>query len=665
MSSPALDYQATKAIHPELLHHGLDRSVHQLIGLYRRRKGVAQNWQQMAHNILQQSYLLQDISDQELKQRLLQLKQSYRRQKKDETESRQQAFSLLTEVAARTLGMRPYEVQILAAIALSHGYLAEMATGEGKSLTACFPAILAAWKAKPCHIITVNDYLAERDTEELASLYHFCDVSIAWVGSTMDSSQRKQSYAADVVYTTSKELLADFLRDQLQSKDCQTAERQLLRQTVDPHSRSSEMRVMRGIDTAIIDEADSVLIDEAVTPLIISQAQENDAFLDAVVTVQKMTETLSAKIDYQVDQRYREITLTPSGKSKIAQLAINLPDLFQNEQRRQELILTSLTAREFYQRDNNYIVADDKVIIVDEFTGRMMPGRSWRQGLHQAIEVRENLPLSNPNETLARLSFQNFFRMFDNVCGLTGTAQEVAAEFWDIYQLPVLSVPTHRPCQRKILKSRFFPDQQSKWQAICAEINACRTTDQPVLVGTRSLATSEILAKLLEQKNIPCHILNALNHREEAKIIASAGQLGQVTIATNMAGRGADIKLGEGVSHLGGLHVILSEHHESERIDRQLLGRCARQGDPGSVRTYASLEDDLLQKNGSKLLLKILANRTSAEKKGKQLVNQLIVQAQKISQKTAYKQRKTILETDKQLDNLLSFAPSTTKQKWL
>ena len=660
MSLSALDYQATRTIHPEPLYQGLDRSVHQLIGLYRRRKGLLQEWQKMAHNILQQSYLLQDISDQELKQQLLQLKHIYRRQKQDDADSLQQAFSLLTEATARTLAMRPYEVQILAAIALRHGYLAEMATGEGKSLTACFPAILAAWEAKPCHIITVNDYLAERDTEELGSLYRFCDVSISWVGSMMNSAERKQSYTADVVYTTSKELLADFLRDQLQVRDGQTAERQLIRQTIDPHNRSSEMRVMRGIDTAIIDEADSVLIDEAVTPLIISQAQENESFLDAIVTVQKITETLTANIDYQVDQRYREINLTKTGKSKITQLAIKLPELFQNKQRRKELILTTLSAREFYQRDNNYVVTDDKVVIVDEFTGRMMPGRSWRQGLHQAIEARENLPLSDPNETLARLSFQNFFRMFKNLCGLTGTAREVAPEFWDIYKLPVLSIPTHRPCQRKVLKSQFFSDQQHKWEAICAEIATCRASGQPVLVGTRSLFISEKLAELLDQKNIPYQLLNALNHREEAEIIASAGELKQVTIATNMAGRGADIKLGEGVTQLGGLHVILSEYHESERIDRQLLGRCARQGDPGSVRTYASLEDDLLQKNGSKLLLKILENRIATEKEGTYLFHKLIGQAQKAAQKTAYQQRKTVLETDKQLDNLLSFAPSTT-----
>ncbi len=653
-------YQQNKPNHFESLHQGLDRSAHQLFGRYRRRNKVRQDWQKMANSILQQSYLLQGFSNQELQQQLLLLKQAYRRRKKNHT-SLQQTFALITEVASRTLGMRPYEVQILAAIALSHGYLAEMATGEGKSLTACFPAILAAWQTKPCHIITVNDYLAERDTEELAPLYQFCDISVDWIGSKMNLSARQKGYAADVVYITSKELLADFLRDQLQLKGCQNTEQQRLRQANDPSSFPMGALVMRGIDTAIIDEADSVLIDEAITPLLISQPQKNVSFQNTIIETQKFAEALTTDIDYRVDSRYREINLTETGKKTISQKAGSLPGIFQNEQRCKELVLTCLLAKEFYRRDDNYVVTDNKVLIVDEFSGRMMPGRSWRQGLHQAIEARENLPLSNPNETLARLSFQNFFRMFQNLCGLTGTAQEVATEFWDIYQLSVVSIPTHRSCQRKTLKKQYYLGQEKKWQAICAEIACCQASGQPVLVGTRSLAASNILAEMLTSQAIPFQLLNALNHKKEAEVIASAGQLGKVTIATNMAGRGADIKLDKKVIHLGGLHVILSEHHESKRIDRQLLGRCARQGNPGSVRNYASLEDDLLQKYGSKLLVKILSDGISTQKKRGWLFNKLINQAQKSSQKIAYKQRLNILEVDTQLENLLSFAPSPTK----
>jgi len=655
-----MNYQATKHIQPAPLHQGLDRSIHQLVGLYRRRNGLLSSWQKMAKTILQQSYQLQDCSDHDLKLQLLQLKQNYRRRKDSEAELQQQAFSVITEVSFRTLGIRPYEVQILGAIALANGYLAEMATGEGKSLTACFPAILAAWEARPCHIITTNDYLAERDAEEMSQLYHFCDVSSSWVGSTMDARERKQNYSADIVYTTSKELLADFLRDQLQLKGCQDAERQLIKQTTATLSPSGATQIMRGIDTAIVDEADSVLIDEAVTPLIISQPQENDSFLEAIVTIQSLTVNLTANVDYIIDPCYRETNLTNTGKSTIAKLAVSLPDIFQNKQRCMELIQTALIAKEFYKRDDNYTIVDNKVVIIDEFTGRMMPGRSWRQGLHQAIEARENVPLTNPNETLTQLSFQNFFRMFRNLCGLTGTAREVAAEFWDVYQLPVVTIPTHRPLLRKILSSRFFSDEQKKWQSICAEVNAYHNSGQPVLIGTRSLATSEKLAKMLDQENIPFKLLNALNHKKEAEIIGSAGQLGQVTIATNMAGRGADIKLDKRVIPLGGLHVILSEHHESKRIDRQLLGRCARQGAPGSVRTYASLEDDLLQKNGSKILLRGLKNRLLLEQKRTYWLNKFILQAQKSAQKKAYEQRKSVLENDKKRSNLLSFAPSNT-----
>ncbi|MDA3903968.1 MAG: DEAD/DEAH box helicase [Desulfuromusa sp.] len=660
MSGLPLHYQISSSMRPEPLHKGLDRSIHQLLGRYRRRKGLMQSWQKQAEEVLQQTSQLQKLSDQELKQQLMQLKKIYRRRKKGPADSPREAFALITEAAFRSMGMRPYEVQILAAIALLHGSLVEMATGEGKSLTACFPAILTAWEGRPCHVITANDYLAERDAKELTPLYNFCGISVSWVDGTMAAASRKQSYSTDVVYTTSKELLADFLRDRLQMRDCQTPERQLLQQAIDPCDQSNETLVMRGIDTAIIDEADSVLIDEAVTPLIIAKPQANHFFLDAIQAAQTITAELTLEKDYRVDSHYREISLTKAGATVIARKSETLSGLFQNESHRNELILTTLRAREFYHRDNNYVIVDDQVIIIDEFTGRMMPGRSWQQGLHQAIEARENLPLSNPNETLARLSFQQFFRLFRNLSGLTGTAREVANEFWDVYRLAVVSIPTHRPCQRKIFKSRYYSDQNKKWREICTEIVNCQATGQPVLVGTRSLSASKKLAEMLDQRQLSYQLLNALNHRQEAKIIATAGQRGEVTIATNMAGRGADIKLGHGVAQLGGLHVILSEPHESKRIDRQLLGRGARQGDPGSVRTYASLDDELLQKNDSGLLLTILGKRLACAGEGRLFFNKLLNQAERSAQKIAFQQRKSVLETDNQLNDALSFAPSTT-----
>jgi preprotein translocase subunit SecA len=421
--------------------------------------------------------------------------------------------------------------------------------------------------------------------------------------------------------------------------------------------------VMRGIDTAIVDEADSVLIDEAVTPLIISQAYENTPFSEACQTANQIARDLVPEMDYRVDRRYREIILTESGIEKIAEMSATLADIFQGSARREELVLTALTAKVFYHRNKQYVVEKDKVVIVDEFTGRMMPQRTWRHGLHQSIEVLEGLPLSDPSETLARLSFQRFFRFFRKLGGMSGTAREAADEFWHIYELPVLSVPTNKPCVRKIMPSRFYPDQQSKWQAICDEVSACRETGQPVLIGTRSVGASETVAGLLRERKISYQLLNAVNHREEAKIIASAGQAGTVTIATNMAGRGADIKLGKGVAELGGLHVVVSERHESGRIDRQLYGRCARQGQPGSVRTYGSLEDELVLQYGSKPLLKLVSRTISKNRpESNRLVEHLISLVQQKAERQAFRQRKFVMQTDDWLTDALSFARSEIEQ---
>jgi preprotein translocase subunit SecA len=420
---------------------------------------------------------------------------------------------------------------------------------------------------------------------------------------------------------------------------------------------------MRGIDTAIVDEADSVLIDEAVTPLIISQAYENTPFSEACQAANQIARDLVPETDYRADRRYREIILTESGIEKIAEMSTALADIFQGSARREELVLTALSARVFYQRNKQYVVEKDKVVIVDEFTGRMMPQRTWRHGLHQSIEALEGLPLSDPSETLARLSFQRFFRFFRKIGGMSGTAREAANEFWHIYELPVLSVPTNKPCIRKVLPSRFYPDQKSKWQAICDEVGACQETGQPVLIGTRSVAASETVAGLLRERNIPFQLLNAVNHREEAKIIASAGQADAVTIATNMAGRGADIKLGKGVAELGGLHVVVSERHESGRIDRQLCGRCARQGDPGSTRTYGSLEDELVLQYGPKPLLKLVSKTISRNRpESTHLVEHLISLVQQKAQRQAFRQRKFVMQTDDWLTDALSFARSEIDQ---
>ncbi len=657
MTLPARDYQATKTKTPGKLPAGLDRCAHGLLGHYRRRKYIRQRWVDQAEQIFERSLQYRDLSDQDLTRQLHSMRTAYRRQRRGLEHRLSEALALIAEAAARTLGMRPYRVQILGAIIIHHGYLAEMATGEGKSLTACLAAVIAGWTGKPCHIITTNDYLASRDAEEFANLYRQCALSIGTVSSVMTPAERKENYRKGVVYVASKELLADFLRDRLALGNTYQSSRRQIRLKLNPHSRSHDETVMRGIHTAIVDEADSVLIDEAVTPLIISQACQNQYLIEACQAANRIARTLAAEIDYRVDRRYREITLTKPGATKITEMSTALADIFQGRARREELVLTALTARELFQRDRHYVIEQDKVVIVDEFTGRMMPQRSWRHGLHQSIEAKEGLPLSDPNETLARLSFQRFFRLFTKLGGMSGTAREAADELWHIYELPVLSVPTNKPCIRRFLPSRFYPDQKSKWQAICDETVGCHETKQPVLIGTRSVAASETFADLLRARKIPFQLLNAVKHREEAQIIASAGQAGAVTIATNMAGRGADIKLGKGVAELGGLHVIVSERHESGRIDRQLAGRCSRQGDPGSVRTYGSLEDDLLLRYAPQLFIKILSQATSQYRpQSNRLAENLLSLAQHKAQRQAFRQRQLVMQMDDWLTDALSFA---------
>ncbi|MGD9363460.1 MAG: prepilin peptidase [Desulfobacterales bacterium] len=663
MRLPAQDYQTTRTATPGKLPRGLDLSAYKILGHLRRREGIRRRWLAESEQILEQSLQHQLLSDSDLKGRLNDSRVDFRRQKQGHEQRLPEALALIVEAASRCLGMRPFVVQILGAISIYYGYLAEMATGEGKSLTACLPAALAGWSGKPCHIVTANDYLAERDAEAFTPLYEYCGLSTGWVDGGMTPAERKENYQKGIVYTTSKELLADFLRDRLALGNAHQSSRRQIRIKRNPYDRSYDNLVMRGIDTAIIDEADSVLIDEAVTPLIISQAYENASFSEACQTANQIAHDLVPEMDYRIDRRYREIILTESGIEKIAEMSATLADIFQGSARREELVLTALTAKVFYQRNKQYVVEKDKVVIVDEFTGRMMPQRTWRHGLHQSIEALEGLPLSDPSETLARLSFQRFFRFFRKLGGMSGTAREAADEFWHIYELPVLSVPTNKPCVRKIMPSRFYPDQQSKWQAICNEVSACQETGQPVLIGTRSVGASETVAGLLKERNIPYQLLNAVNHREEAKIIASAGQADAVTIATNMAGRGADIKLGKGVAELGGLHVVVSERHESGRIDRQLYGRCARQGQPGSVRTYGSLEDELVLQYGPKPLLKLVSRTLSKNRpESTRLVEHLISLVQQKAQRQAFRQRKFVMQNDDWLTDALSFARSEIEQ---
>jgi len=561
------------------------------------------------------------------------------------------------EAADRTLGLRPFPVQVAGALALHRGFLAEMATGEGKSLTACLPAILAAWTGRPCHIVTVNDYLAHRDSVEMHPFYHLCGVSVGCITGPMRPQERQENYAKGVVYTTSKEIVADFLRDRLIMGDFQHPSRRMIRGILNPGRRQAEGLVMRGLDTAIVDEADSVLVDEAVTPLIISRAQENKPFAHACELAHRIAGEFEPDKDYTRDIRYKEINFTKEALQRMEQMADHLPGIWRSPARREEILTQALTAREFYRLDEQYVIQEGKVVIVDEFTGRLMPNRTWRQGLHQAVEAKEGLDLSHPSETLARLSFQQFFRLFRRLSGMTGTASEAGGEFWHIYRLPVVQIPTNRPCIRRLSPDRVFARAEDKWKAILQEIVAVNRTGRPVLVGTRSIAKSERLARMLTGEGLSFNLLNAIYHEREAAIVKEAGEEGGITIATNMAGRGTDIKLGRTIAERGGLHVMATERHESGRIDRQLFGRCARQGDPGSAQAFMSIEDELIERFIPSIVRKNLAWAIEKKSPGAHLLaGRAVIMAQNAAQRLAFKQRKNVLMMDTWLEEALSFS---------
>lgn len=654
--TPSQSYRRVQFRPPPPLFKGLDSHVDGWLGAYERRSKVVQALRQDAEKVDALAPEWMDLDDHQLHVRLMELREKFRRGGRGIEALAIPALAGIREAADRKLGMRPFLVQIMGALALHRGYLAEMATGEGKTLTAGLAAVLAGWSGRPCHVVTVNDYLVERDSGWMRELYTFCGVRVGCVTGLMEPPKRQQGYAADVTYVTSKELLADFLRDRLRLGTLTQPSRRLIRELLQP--RAGDGLVMRGLHTAIVDEADSVLIDEAVTPLIISAPQKNPLLESAVKIARHVADTLVAGEHYEVNQRYREIRLNDAGRKRLSATCAELPGLWQGLDRRDELVRQALAAREFFLRNKQYVVADDKIVIVDEFTGRQMPNRTWNQGLHQAIEAKEDVAISDLSETIARLSFQRFFRCFHRLSGMTGTAREAAGEFWQIYKLPVVAIPTNRPCIRQQRPNRIFPDEASKWQAIADEVERRHALGQPVLVGTRSVQASERLgAELWLKRKLNVNVLNAVRHADEAAIVALAGEQGHITIATNMAGRGTDIKLGKGVANLGGLHVLATELHESGRVDRQLFGRSARQGEPGSAQAFVSIEDELLARHLPGTLYRALKRAAQSRMPGwKKLAAAAFNLAQRRAQTTAFRQRQSVLRSDTWLEESLAFA---------
>ena len=538
-----------------------------------------------------------------------------------------EAFAVSREGAKRVLGLYPFHVQIMGGIVLHEGNIAEMRTGEGKTLTATMPVYLNAISGKGVHVITVNEYLSKRDATEMGQLYNWLGCSVGINNSEMSPDQKREAYKADIMYSTNSEIGFDYLRDNM--------------------AVYKEDQVQRGLNYALVDEVDSILIDEARTPLIISGPGTGTSKL--YKQTDRFVKQLKKDVDYKIDLESKTVSLTDEGIKK-AEKYFNLKNLYDPENTALTHHLDqALRANYIMLLDKDYVVQDGEVLIVDSFTGRVMEGRRFSDGLHQAIEAKEGVEIQEENKTMANITYQNLFRMYNKLAGMTGTAKTEQEEFREIYNMETITIPTNRPVQRKDEPDLLYPTLQSKFAAVVDRIKKLHAKGQPILVGTVAVETSEYLSQLLDKENIPHVVLNAKNHAKEAEIVKNAGQKGAVTIATNMAGRGTDIKLGPGVREIGGLAVIGTERHEPRRIDNQLRGRSGRQGDPGLSQFYLSLEDDLMKRFGGDrikaFLERMKVNDEDAVIKSRFLTHQ-VESAQKRVEGNNYDSRKNVLQYD-------------------
>ena len=537
-----------------------------------------------------------------------------------------EAFAVVREASKRVLGMRHFDVQLIGGICLHRGNIAEMRTGEGKTLVATLPVYLNALTGNGVHVVTVNDYLATRDSEQMGRLYNFLGLSTGLIVANLDFNQRKEAYACDITYGTNNEFGFDYLRDNMVSDVSQM--------------------VQRPLNYAIVDEVDSILIDEARTPLIISGPGQRST--DNYYKLAKIVPHLVKDEDYTIDEKQKTIAPTDSGIAKVEQM-LGVENLYDAENiELNHLLGASLRAYAMMHRDTDYVVKDGEVVIVDEFTGRLMFGRRYSDGLHQAIEAKEGLKVERESQTLASVTFQNYFRMYNKLAGMTGTAKTEEKEFIDIYGLEVLPIPPNKPLARVDLPDQIFKTKAAKYRAVVRNAVERHQTGQPILIGTTSITQSEELSDMLLRAGVPHKVLNAKHHEKEAEIVADAGQMGMVTIATNMAGRGTDITLGEGVPELGGLAILGTERHESRRIDNQLRGRAGRQGDPGSSQFFLSLEDDLMRIFGADNITGIMDRLGMEEDEPIEhsLITKSIERAQKKVEDHNYNIRKYVLEYD-------------------
>lgn len=597
---------------------------------------------------------MRQASDEELKAKASQLRLRLRRDGFPVSLTGE-TFALVREAASRTLGVRHFSTQLMAGWALLQGRLVEMETGEGKTLAATLPACAAALAGAPVHIVTVNDYLATRDAAWMGPLYDFLGLSVGAAVQGMTRSEKRAVYRNSVVYCTNKELAFDYLRDGV-APSGRRSRLHLRLDRLGGQASDEDAPVLRGLHFAIVDEADSVFVDEARTPLILSasagEAEEAATMRRALI----LAAELDRVADFEIDFGERDCRLTETGRDKLALATRDLEGTWRSEREREERVSQALSAIHLFERDKHYVVADGKVQIVDENTGRILPDRSWERGLHQMIEVKEDCEPTQMRETLARITYQRFFRRYLLLSGITGTAKEVAREIRSIYGLDVVRIPLHRPSQRRYATPRLCRTKEEKWRVVERIVKLAREDGLPVLIGTRSVQASEEISSLLRQRGIDHALLNAKQDSAEAEIVGAAGLPRRVTVATNMAGRGTDIKLADGVQELGGLNVILTEYHESRRIDRQLFGRCARQGDAGACHTIVSLEDDFFVANSPWLTAQAARILKMDRRLWRLALHILKFHAQYVAESRNSRLRVASMRSDQRWEQILAFA---------
>ena len=632
----------------------LDRWGHQALKPWRLWRRPVQRLRARAQRVHDDAQSLRAMPEQELQGHLQAFARACRRATEAQrVEVESQALGGVMCAVERIHGFVPHVEQLMGALALLDGDMAEMATGEGKTVTAAMAAVVAAWRGRPCHVVTANDYLAKRDAEIGQPLFAFCQVTAASVDGEMQPDGRAAAYRHDIVYATAKELLGDHLRDGLALGKNPSRTRFALAAARQDGQVERGGVVMRGIYQVIVDEADSVLIDEAVTPLIISAQRPDDFLEQAAREAVRLARQLTLGRDFKIQSALRHVELTAQGVETVQSMSHELSGFWQHQSRTRELVEMALYAMHLLVRDQHYVVEEDKVILVDELTGRLAHQRTLSLGMQQILEASQDLPLSPPSEVSARLSFQRFFRLFSRLGGMTGTAQEARGEFSSVYRLFTLRIPTHRPVRRAVWPLQLLATQDEKMAAMAESALALAGEGRAVLIGMRSVASSEALHARLQamRPDLEVNVLHAVHHDRESAIVARAGQPGMLTIATNMAGRGTDIALDDSVRDKGGLHVILGEANDYGRIDRQLMGRCARQGDPGSVQRFVSLDEEVIRRFVPQWLRQAWAGLHRRHPQRAQRWSEPMLQlAQALAQRQAFRQRQSILKQDIELD---------------